>query len=133
MTCRNSQRRSRHPFLIEIILFVVTFANYFTFVIAIFFPLQYCFQTTFGYFVSNALLTVGFSLVTTILTSMMTKAVSDQDTGLVLGLGATCDSLLRTVTPSVGTFMYLQYGWPSLATLGSAVNFGMAVVLLVKV
>jgi len=94
--------------------------------------LMYLFQTTFGYFVSQILLTAGFSLLQTILTSMMTKAVSTQDTGLALGIAATCDSLLRTITPPLGTFMYLRYGWPSLATLGSAVNFGMVVILLFK-
>ena len=116
----------------KLIVFSLHILEYILLNFSPFFHLQYFFQTTLGFLVSQVPLTVGFSLVQTILTSMMTKAVTVEDTGLALGLTATCDSLLRTISPPLATFMYLRYGWPSLATLGSAVNFGMVVILLVK-
>ena len=75
---------------------------------------------------------IGFSIARTMTTSMATKAVSVHDTGLVLGLCATCEALMRTIAPGIGTFMFLHYGWPSFGALGSAVEFGMVIILLAR-
>lgn len=68
----------------------------------------------------------------TITTSMATKAVNAYDTGLLLGLNATSEAFMRTVTPAIGTFMFLNYGWQSFGTLGTTIDFGVVVILLVK-
>ena len=65
-------------------------------------------------------------------TSMATKAVSRHDTGLLLGFCATSEALMRTLAPGIGTFMLLHYGLASLGALGSAIEFGMAIILLAK-
>ena len=68
----------------------------------------------------------------TITTSMATKAVSAHDTGLLLGLCTTGEAFMRTLAPGIGTFMYLNYGWPSFGTLGTTIEFGAVAILLVK-
>ena len=75
---------------------------------------------------------IGFSLMRTITTSMATKAVNPHDTGLLLGLNATSEAFMRTIAPGIGTFMFLNYGWPSFGTLGTTIDFGVVVILLVK-
>ncbi|XP_020630963.1 solute carrier family 22 member 18-like isoform X2 [Orbicella faveolata] len=92
-----------------------------------------CFAThTFLYVVSQVTMVIGFSLMRTITTSMATKAVNAHDTGLLLGLNATSEAFMRTVTPAIGTFMFLNYGWQSFGTLGTTIDFGVVVILLVK-
>ena len=68
----------------------------------------------------------------TITTSMATKAVNALDTGLLLGLNATSEAFMRTITPAIGTYMFLHYGWPSFGILGSTIDLGVVVILLVK-
>ncbi|XP_022806325.1 solute carrier family 22 member 18-like [Stylophora pistillata] len=96
------------------------------------FLLQYFAKHTFLYVVSQLILIIGFSITRTMTTSMATKSVSRNDTGLLLGLCATSEALMRTVAPAIGTFMLLHYGWPSLGALGSAIEFGIASILLAK-
>lgn len=75
---------------------------------------------------------IGFSLMRTITTSMATKAVNPHDTGLLLGLNATSEAFMRTIAPGIGTFMFLNYGWLSFGTLGTTIDFGVVVILMVK-
>lgn len=96
------------------------------------FVLMYFATHTFSYIVSQVILVIGFSIARTMTTSMATKAVSRHDTGLLLGLCATSEALMRTLAPGIGTFMLLHYGWASLGALGSAIEFGMAIILLAK-
>lgn len=96
------------------------------------FVLMYFAKHTFLYVVSQLILIIGFSITRTMTTSMATKSVSRNDTGLLLGLCATSEALMRTVAPATGTFMLLHYGWPSLGALGSAIEFGIASILLAK-
>jgi len=63
---------------------------------------------------------------------MATKAVNTHDTGLLLGLNATMEAFIMTITPGIGTFMFLNYGWPSFGSLGTTIDFGVVVILLVK-
>ncbi|KAL9963026.1 hypothetical protein ACROYT_G032187 [Oculina patagonica] len=96
------------------------------------FSLMYFARSTFLFAVSQVISIIGFSIMGTITTSMATKAVSAHDTGLVLGLCTTSEALMRTIAPGIGTFMFLNYGWQSFGTLGTAIEFGAVVILLVK-
>ena len=100
--------------------------------IVLFVLLQYFARHTFPFVVSQVVMVIGFALTRTMTTSMATKAVSVHDTGLLLGLNATCEAFMRTIAPAIGTFMYLNYGWPSFGTLGTTIEFGALVILLVK-
>ncbi|XP_063083789.1 solute carrier family 22 member 18 isoform X2 [Cavia porcellus] len=55
--------------------------------------------------------------------SMLTKAVSAADTGTMLGLSASVQSLIRTVGPTIGGFLYRSFGVPIFGYVQFAVNF----------
>ena len=74
---------------------------------------------------------VGGTTLNVISTSAMTKSVITKDTGAVLGLSMATNSLIRTVSPTVGSIMYKHYGWPSFSVLGVVVNSAVALVLFV--
>ena len=96
------------------------------------FLLQYFATQIFSFVVSQVFMVIGFSLMRTIITSMATKAVGAHDTGLLLGLNATSEAFMRTIAPGIGTFLFLNYGWPSFGTLGATIHFGVVVILVVK-
>ena len=74
---------------------------------------------------------VGGTTLNVITTSAMTKSVVTKDTGAVLGLSMATNSLIRTVSPTLGSIMYKYYGWPSFGLLGLVVNTGVAVFLFI--
>ena len=94
--------------------------------------LQYFATRTFPFVGSRVVMVIGFSLARTVITSMATKAVSIHDTGLLLGMSATCDAFIRTIAPGIGTFLFLNYGWPSFGTFGATIDFGAVIILLIK-
>lgn len=51
-------------------------------------------------------------------------------TGTMLGLCASVQSLLRTVGPTVGGFLYVNYGISCIGLIQFFVNFGVFVYLL---
>ncbi|XP_029284655.1 solute carrier family 22 member 18 [Cottoperca gobio] len=73
-----------------------------------------------------------FSLSTfnVITDSMLTKTVPSSDTGTMLGLCASVQSLLRTVGPTAGGFLYVNYGISSIGLIQFVVNIAVFVHLL---
>ncbi|XP_066509656.1 solute carrier family 22 member 18-like isoform X3 [Hoplias malabaricus] len=53
---------------------------------------------------------LSLSIFNVITDSMLTKSVPASDTGTVLGLCASVQSLLRTIGPTIGGFLYETYG-----------------------
>ncbi|XP_026071328.1 solute carrier family 22 member 18-like [Carassius auratus] len=68
-----------------------------------------------------------FSVITD---SMLTKSVSPSDTGTMLGLCASVQSLLRTVGPTIGGFLYETYGVPSFGYIQCVINAAVFSLLL---
>ncbi|XP_061671701.1 solute carrier family 22 member 18 isoform X2 [Syngnathoides biaculeatus] len=62
--------------------------------------------------------------------SLLTKGVPSSDTGTMLGLCASVQSLLRTVGPTIGGFLYVNYGIFSIGFLQFVSNSIMFVYLL---
>ncbi|XP_042346845.1 solute carrier family 22 member 18 [Plectropomus leopardus] len=62
--------------------------------------------------------------------SVLTKSVPSSDTGTMLGLCASVQSLLRTVGPTIGGFLYVNYGVSSIGLIQFVVNVAVFVYLL---
>ncbi|XP_063045360.1 solute carrier family 22 member 18 [Engraulis encrasicolus] len=62
------------------------------------------------------------SMFNVITDSMLTKSVPATDTGTMMGLCASVQSLMRTVGPTIGGFLYENYGVPSFGVIQCAVN-----------
>lgn len=70
------------------------------------------------------------ALLNTIANSAITKNVSEADTGTSLGLSMATHSIIRTVSPTIGGYMYSLVGYASFGLLGFFLNGGMALYLL---
>ncbi|KAL1007637.1 hypothetical protein UPYG_G00089350 [Umbra pygmaea] len=70
------------------------------------------------------------SVFNVITDSMLTKSVPSSDTGTMLGLCASVQSLLRTIGPTIGGFLYQNYGVASFGLLQFVVNMTVFVVML---
>ncbi|XP_035508483.1 solute carrier family 22 member 18 [Morone saxatilis] len=70
------------------------------------------------------------SVFNVITDSMLTKSVPSSDTGTMLGLCASVQSLLRTVGPTAGGFLYVNYGISSIGLIQFVVNIAVFVHLL---
>ncbi|XP_071755926.1 solute carrier family 22 member 18 [Centroberyx gerrardi] len=70
------------------------------------------------------------SVFNVITDSMLTKSVPSSDTGTMLGLCASVQSLLRTVGPTIGGFLYENYGVSSFGLIQFVVNIAVFVFLL---
>ncbi|XP_026234388.1 solute carrier family 22 member 18 [Anabas testudineus] len=70
------------------------------------------------------------SLFNVITDSILTNSVPSSDTGTMLGLCASVQSLLRTVGPTVGGFLYVNYGISSIGLIQFVVNVAVFVYLL---
>ncbi|XP_020495833.1 solute carrier family 22 member 18 [Labrus bergylta] len=68
-----------------------------------------------------------FSVITD---SILTKSVPSSDTGTMMGLCASVQSLLRTVGPTVGGFLYVNYGISSIGLIQFFVNIVVFVFML---
>ncbi|NXU45813.1 S22AI protein, partial [Drymodes brunneopygia] len=75
-------------------------------------------------------LVFAFSMLATITNSILTKAVPSSDTGAMLGICASVQSLTRTVGPTIGGVLYKQFGVSSFGYLQLMVNLGLFVYLL---
>ncbi|XP_067295108.1 solute carrier family 22 member 18 [Pseudorasbora parva] len=62
--------------------------------------------------------------------AMLTKSVSPSDTGTMLGLCASVQSLLRTVGPTIGGYLYETYGVPSFGYIQCVINAAVFSLLL---
>ncbi|XP_034720998.1 solute carrier family 22 member 18 [Etheostoma cragini] len=70
------------------------------------------------------------SLFNVLTDSMLTKSVPSSDTGTMMGLCASVQSLLRTVGPTAGGFLYVNYGISSIGLMQFVVNIAVFVHLL---
>lgn len=71
------------------------------------------------------------ALLNTIASSTITKSVSEADTGTSLGLSMATHSIIRTVSPTIGGYMYSLAGYPSFGLLGFIFNGAMALYLFI--
>ncbi|XP_030650343.1 solute carrier family 22 member 18 [Chanos chanos] len=65
---------------------------------------------------------LALSVFNVVTDSMLTKSVPSSDTGTMLGLCASVQSLLRTVGPTIGGFLYENYGVASFGYIQFTVN-----------
>ncbi|CAB1338904.1 unnamed protein product [Coregonus sp. 'balchen'] len=70
------------------------------------------------------------SVFNVITDSMLTKTVPSSDTGTMLGLCASVQSLLRTIGPTIGGFLYQNYGVASFGFIQFVVNMVVFVFML---
>ncbi|KAF7646114.1 hypothetical protein LDENG_00193420 [Lucifuga dentata] len=70
------------------------------------------------------------SMFNVITDSVLTKSVPSSDTGTMLGLCASVQSLLRTIGPTIGSFLYVNHGVSSFGLIQAAVNVVVFVYLL---
>ncbi|KAK3785937.1 hypothetical protein RRG08_013940 [Elysia crispata] len=67
-------------------------------------------------------LIVGLTFQNVVTTSALTRTVSSADTGAMLGLSMAVNSLIRSVSPTVGGYMLTRFGFESFGYLGCAVS-----------
>lgn len=72
------------------------------------------------------------SVFTVITDSILTKSVPSSDTGTMLGLCASVQSLLRTVGPTLGGLLYVNAGISSIGLTQFVVNIAVFVALLFR-
>lgn len=70
------------------------------------------------------------ALLNTIANSAITKRVPESATGTSLGLSMATHSIIRTVSPTLGGYMYSALGYPSFGLLGFIINGALAIYLL---
>uniref|UniRef100_A0A3B3SXB9 Solute carrier family 22 member 18 n=1 Tax=Paramormyrops kingsleyae TaxID=1676925 RepID=A0A3B3SXB9_9TELE len=66
---------------------------------------------------------LSLSVFNVITDSILTKSVPSSDTGTMLGMCASVQSLLRTMGPTIGGFLYQTYGVASFGCIQFCVNF----------
>ena len=74
---------------------------------------------------------MGGALLNTLTSSVITRVVPETATGTSLGLNMATHSLIRTVSPTLGGFLYQWLGYPAFGGLGFVTSSIMAGVLLV--
>lgn len=75
---------------------------------------------------------IGFFLMRIIIIFMVIKVVNFYDIGLLLGLNVISEVFMRIIVFGIGIFMFLNYGWSLFGILGSIIDFGVVVILMVK-
>ncbi|KAK6187074.1 hypothetical protein SNE40_006322 [Patella caerulea] len=78
-------------------------------------------------------LVIGLTTQNVVITSALTRTVSEADTGAMIGLNMAVNSLVRTVSPTIGGYMFAAYGFPSFGYFGSVVCFIVTLVLFWKI
>uniref|UniRef100_A0A1A8N2P4 Organic cation transporter-like protein 2 n=2 Tax=Nothobranchius pienaari TaxID=704102 RepID=A0A1A8N2P4_9TELE len=86
-------------------------------------------QTVFQLCVTVTPMIFSLSLLNVITDSMLTKSVPSSDTGTMLGLCASVQSLIRTIGPTIGGFLYVNYGLLSIGLIKFLVNAAVCVYL----
>ncbi|XP_022337784.1 solute carrier family 22 member 18-like [Crassostrea virginica] len=77
-------------------------------------------------------LVVGLASSNIVVSSALTKTVADQDTGAMLGLNMAVNSLIRSVSPTVGGFLLKSYGFQSFGYLGFVMLTISTIILFIK-
>uniref|UniRef100_A0A3B3CY27 Organic cation transporter-like protein 2 n=1 Tax=Oryzias melastigma TaxID=30732 RepID=A0A3B3CY27_ORYME len=89
-------------------------------------------QVLFQLCISITLMLFSLSVLNVITDSILTKSVPSSDSGTMLGLCASVQSLIRTIGPTAGGFLYVNYGLPSLGLMQLVVNGTVFVYLLYR-
>ncbi|XP_051919938.1 solute carrier family 22 member 18 [Hippocampus zosterae] len=87
-------------------------------------------QNVFHFCLTVVPMILSLSIFNVITDSLLTKSVPPSDTGTMLGLCASVQSLLRTVGPTIGGFLYVNYGIFSIGFLQFIVNSSVLAYLL---
>lgn len=87
-------------------------------------------QNVFQFCLTVVPMMFSLSMFGVITDSMLTKSVPSSDTGTMLGMCSSVQSLLRTVGPTVGGLLYVNYGIFSIGFIQFVVNTGVFVHLL---
>ncbi|KAH3709493.1 solute carrier family 22 member 18-like [Dreissena polymorpha] len=74
-------------------------------------------------------LTVGLASSNIVINSALTRTVSEIDTGSMLGLNMASNSLIRTVSPTIGGYMLQAFGFPSFGYLGFLLSLIVTIIL----
>ncbi|XP_067659030.1 solute carrier family 22 member 18-like [Haliotis asinina] len=77
-------------------------------------------------------LVVGLTTQNVIISSSLTKTVADADTGAMLGVNMAVNSLVRSVSPTLGGYMLENIGFHSFGYLGFVTNAVVTIVLFWK-
>ncbi|GFR98821.1 solute carrier family 22 member 18 [Elysia marginata] len=77
-------------------------------------------------------LIVGLTFQNVVTTSALTRTVPQADTGAMLGLSMAVNSLIRSVSPTVGGYMLTRFGFESFGYLGFVASALVAMVLVYK-
>ncbi|KAJ3593210.1 hypothetical protein NHX12_005546 [Muraenolepis orangiensis] len=91
---------------------------------------QAAMQNVFHFCLTVFPMVFSLSLFNVITDSMLTNAVPSSDTGTMMGLCSSVQSLLLTVAPTIGGFLYEKHGVPSLGLIQCGVNCVVLVYLL---
>ncbi|XP_029986551.1 solute carrier family 22 member 18 [Sphaeramia orbicularis] len=89
-------------------------------------------QNVFQFCVTVVPMMFSLSVFNVITDSILTKSVPSSDTGTMLGLCASVQSLLRTVGPTVGGFLYVNFGVSSIGFIQFVVNAAVFMFLLLR-
>lgn len=87
----------------------------------------------FQFCVVIAPLVVGLASSNIVISSALTKTVTDVDTGAMLGLNMAVNSLIRSLSPTVGGYLLKNFGFSSFGYLGFIMLLIVTVVLFIKV
>ena len=75
---------------------------------------------------------MGGALINTLTSSTITKVVPETATGTSLGLSMATHAIIRTVSPTLGGYIYQTLGYPGFGALGFVMSALMTGVLLAK-
>lgn len=70
------------------------------------------------------------SLLNLVASSSITKCVPDTATGTSIGLSMATHSLIRSMTPTLGGYLYSIFGYPAFGLLGFLMNGTMTLFIL---
>jgi len=69
------------------------------------------------------------AIMNVVVTSALTKSVTEEHTGSILGINMAVNSLVRTMSPTLGGFLFANYGFSSFGWLG-LISCPMIVIIL---
>lgn len=75
---------------------------------------------------------MGGALLNTLTSSVITKVVPETATGTSLGLNMATHSLIRTISPTLGGYLYSTMGYPAFGALGFILSSIMTGILLIR-
>ncbi|XP_060924330.1 solute carrier family 22 member 18 [Limanda limanda] len=87
-------------------------------------------ETVFQFCLNVVPMMFSLSVFGVITSTMLTNSVPASDTGTMLGLCASVQNLLRTVGPTAGGFLYVNYGISAMGLIQFVVNSGVLVFLI---